>query len=218
MYDGLISVAIVAISRVAISRVVIGVSRVGEDENIQPFYVPCESLQFEKQGTTYACYETAEDDDEVATCLSCTMKFVVGDCDPNTGEKDDVGYEDEYALEDVEMTVGDHVMKVAQSNFIVAWEELGEENQLLETFQLDFTTLQEAVEKIQKYLGMQACERSDRVEEGSSVHKLLLAGVYRGGHKVMARCNLVQGDNVTMKLTVRSEDATAANVVIGAIG
>ena len=40
------------------------------------------------------------------------------------------------------MTVGDHVMKVAQSNFIVAWEELGEENQLLETFQLDFTTLQ----------------------------------------------------------------------------
>jgi len=190
----------------------------GEDENIQPFYVPCESLQFEKQGTTYACYETAEDDDEVATCLSCTMKFVVRDCDPNTGEKDDVGYEDEYALEDVEMTVGDHVMKVAQSNFIVAWEELGEENQLLETFQLDFTTLQEAVEKIQKYLGMQACERSDRVEEGSSVHKLLLAGVYRGGHKVMARCNLVQGDNVTMKLTVRSEDATAANVVIGAIG
>ena len=51
----------------------------------------------EMSGTTYACMEISEDE-EVATCLSCTMKFVVRDCDPNTGEADDVGYEDEYAV------------------------------------------------------------------------------------------------------------------------
>jgi coatomer protein complex subunit gamma len=27
-----------------------------------------------------------------------TLKFVVKDCDPNTGEPDDVGYEDEYVV------------------------------------------------------------------------------------------------------------------------
>lgn len=33
------------------------------------------------------------------TCtFSNTLKFVVKDCDPNTGEPDDEGYEDEYVV------------------------------------------------------------------------------------------------------------------------
>lgn len=30
--------------------------------------------------------------------FSCTLKFIVKDCDPNTGEADDDGYEDEYVV------------------------------------------------------------------------------------------------------------------------
>ena len=30
--------------------------------------------------------------------FSCTLKFIVKDCDPNTGEADDEGYEDEYVV------------------------------------------------------------------------------------------------------------------------
>ena len=30
--------------------------------------------------------------------LSCTLKFLVKDCDPNTGEADDEGYDDEYVV------------------------------------------------------------------------------------------------------------------------
>ena len=30
--------------------------------------------------------------------FSCTLKFIVKDCDPNTGEPDDDGYEDEYVV------------------------------------------------------------------------------------------------------------------------
>ena len=30
--------------------------------------------------------------------FSCTLKFIVKDCDPNTGEPDDEGYEDEYVV------------------------------------------------------------------------------------------------------------------------
>ena len=34
----------------------------------------------------------------VGGTFSCTLKFIVKDCDPNTGEADDEGYEDEYVV------------------------------------------------------------------------------------------------------------------------
>ena len=34
----------------------------------------------------------------VTTSFTCTLKFVVKDCDPNTGIPDDDGYEDEYVV------------------------------------------------------------------------------------------------------------------------
>lgn len=34
----------------------------------------------------------------VTGSFSCTLKFIVKDCDPNTGEADDDGYEDEYVV------------------------------------------------------------------------------------------------------------------------
>ena len=30
--------------------------------------------------------------------FSCTLKYIVKDCDPNTGEVDEPGYEDEYVV------------------------------------------------------------------------------------------------------------------------
>ena len=34
----------------------------------------------------------------VTGTFTCTLKFIVKDCDPNTGETDDEGYEDEYVV------------------------------------------------------------------------------------------------------------------------
>lgn len=34
----------------------------------------------------------------VSCTFSCTMKYLVRDCDPNTGEPDDDGYDDEYVV------------------------------------------------------------------------------------------------------------------------
>lgn len=95
------------------------------------------------------------------------MKYLVRDCDPNTGEPDDDGYDDEYVvsggaappppprrrirlvlasvsfacddlpqLEDLEVTVADHIQKVLKPNFAAAWEEVGDEFEKEETFAL----------------------------------------------------------------------------------
>lgn len=39
-------------------------------------------------------------------------------------------------LEDIEVTVADHTQKVMKPNFAAAWEEIGEGNELEETFTL----------------------------------------------------------------------------------
>lgn len=67
-------------------------------------------------------------------------------------------------------------------------------------------------------MGMQPCERSDRVPADKNAHTLLLAGIYRGGLDVLVRSKLALKDGVTMHLTVRSADPTVSEVVMSAIG
>lgn len=59
------------------------------------------------------------------------MKFVVKDCDPATGLPDsDDGYNDEYMLEDLEVTVADQIQKSKKSNFALAWDSASTESKL----------------------------------------------------------------------------------------
>jgi len=81
----------------------------------------------------------------------------------------------------------------------------------------DVIMFTDSVTEIIKHFGMHACERTDKVGDGKVTHTLLLAGVYRGGHNVLARAKLVYKDDVTMQLTVRSRDMVASMVVKSAV-
>lgn len=181
--------------------------------------IACPSLPYNKPGTTYTLLHLPEDPTAVTGTFSCTLKFVVRDCDPNTGEPDDDGYDDEYVLEDVEISVADHVQKVMKPNFAASWEEVGTENELEDTYALStMSTLEEAIKNIIQYLGLQPCERSDKVPEGKSSHTLYLAGIYRGGHDALVRAKLaLDSSGVTMQLTVRSTDPSVSEVLATAI-
>lgn len=45
-------------------------------------------------------------------------------------------------LEDVEVTVSDHVQKVLKSNWSASWEEIGGENELEDTYTLSIPSLE----------------------------------------------------------------------------
>ncbi len=79
--------------------------------------------------------------------FTCILKFTVKDCDPNTLEPEsDEGYADEYVLEDVEITVADHVQRVVKPNFAAAWEEVGDECQKEDTYVLSTVTTLEGID------------------------------------------------------------------------
>jgi len=180
--------------------------------------VPCPRLEYNVGGTIYLVLSTPEEISECMTSIPATLKFTVKDCDPVTGEPDsDEGYSDDYQLEDIDLTVSDFVQRVMKGNFGAAWDELGEGNELADTFSLPMKTLEEAVKNIVVFLGLQACERSDKVPEGKSSHTLLLSGVFRGGVEVLVRAKLALSDGVAMQLTVRSEDPSVAEVMTTAI-
>ncbi|XP_027764417.1 coatomer subunit gamma-2 [Empidonax traillii] len=140
--------------------------------------IPAPSLPYNQPGMCYTLVRIPQDDPTAVSCtFSCTMKFTVRDCDPSTGVPEEDGYEDEYVLEDLEVTVSDHIQKVLKPNFAAAWEEVGDDFEKEETFALSsIKTLDEAVNNIIKFLGMQPCERSDKVPEKKNSHTLYLAG------------------------------------------
>lgn len=105
-------------------------------------YKPCASLPYNVPGHTYALIKIPDDPSQVTSTFECVMKFIVKDCDPSTGEPDNDGYEDEYALENVEVDVADHVQKVLKANFGASWEEVGNENELEDTFALSMSSIE----------------------------------------------------------------------------
>ncbi|NXU49255.1 COPG1 protein, partial [Turnix velox] len=183
-------------------------------------YVPAKTLVYNQPGTCYTLVALSEEDPTAVACtFSCMLKFTVKDCDPNTGETDDEGYEDEYVLEDLEVTVADHIQRVLKPNFGAAWDEVGDEYEKEETFTLSaIKTLEEAVSNIVKFLGMQPCERSDKVPDNKNSHTLYLAGVFRGGHDLLVRSRLVLTDTVTMQVTARSSEELPVDVIMASVG
>ena len=182
--------------------------------------IPCPSLPYGQPDTCYTLLAIPQDMMNTTCTFTATLKFMVRDCDPATGEPEtDDGYQDDYTLEDLEITVTDHIQKVTRSNFGAAWDELGATNELEDTFALSsMSTLEEAVTQITEFLGMHPCDRSDRIPEGKSAHTLYLAGTYRGGDAVLVRAKLALADGVTMQLTVRSENPDVSEVIASAVG
>ncbi|KAI8984623.1 adaptin N terminal region-domain-containing protein [Mycotypha africana] len=75
-----------------------------EDCGLIPlFEVPAPMLKYNEVGQIYVAYELAEVEELPIAAFENTLKFIVKDCDPTTGEADEEGYEDEYQVEGIEV-------------------------------------------------------------------------------------------------------------------
>ncbi|XP_059481217.1 coatomer subunit gamma isoform X2 [Neocloeon triangulifer] len=182
--------------------------------------ISCPKLSYGEAQSCFAVFEFPEVLASSVGTFGAVLKFSAKDCDPATGLPDsDDSFDDEYMLEDLEISIADQVQKVARANFGASWEEAGSENELEDVFALSsMQTLDEAVKNIVQFLGMQPCERSDRIQEGKSSHTLLLAGVFRGGHDVLVRAKLALSEGVTMQLAVRCPDPEISELVTNSVG
>ncbi|XP_071050654.1 coatomer subunit gamma [Onthophagus taurus] len=182
----------------------------------------CAKIPYNETGTSYVILQFPNELNASVGTFGAVLKFVSKDCDPSTGIPDsDEGFNDEYILEDLEVTPSDQILKVSKVNWSAAWDEASEATNYYVTnivFSLSsVNTLEEAIKNIIQYLGLQPAEHSDKVPEGKSVHSLLLAGVFRGGIDILAQAKLALADTVTMELIVKATDENVAELIVCSI-
>jgi coatomer subunit gamma len=96
-----------------------------EDLLEEEFIIPVASLKTEEPGTVYVSFKQLSDTPFVATSFTNTLKFTSKEIDPSTGEPDTDGYEDEYQVEDLELSGSDYVLPAYAGSFDHIWEQTG---------------------------------------------------------------------------------------------
>lgn len=188
------------------------------------FSTSCREVRYGTPATCYVVYKRAGPTHVPMGSLSATLKFNVVDADPTTHEADDPedeGYGDEYELEEVELETRDYMQKAFVPNFQEQWEVAEEKgaNEAKQVFNLNVESVQDAVKKIMLFLGMDACDKSDRVGAKKSKHAMFLAGIFLGGVPVLVRARMKKGEQqgVDVELCVRSGHQVVSDIVVASL-
>ncbi|KAF2861481.1 Coatomer, gamma subunit [Piedraia hortae CBS 480.64] len=184
----------------------------------EEFIIPAPLLRPDEPGTVFVSLARDSEAYTVASFTN-TLKFTLKEIDPTTSEPEESGYEDEYQVEDLTLAGSDYVVPAFAGSFDEVWTSLEGSDAAEETLQLDNASdINEAVEMLVKALGMQALEGSD-VAISTSTHVLKLYGKSVAGGKVasMVRMAYSAKSGVTVKVSVRSEEADLAGLVLASI-
>jgi len=185
----------------------------------EDFIIPIPTLAANSAGVVYVSFTREDPDQFQAASFSNALKFVSKEIDPDSGEPEEDGYDDEYQVEELDLGAGDYLIP-SYASFQSEWDRLRTGAQATETFALTaLDSLKAACDSIVELLNMEPLGGSE-VPASTSVHTLNLAGlVCGGGGKVLARCRMTfqAGKGVTMELGVRAEKEGAVGLVMGAI-
>jgi coatomer subunit gamma len=175
-------------------------------------------------GTTKSCFAVLERnlDSILSPCsMACELRFTVVQVDPTTGEAEGDSFEEEYPLEVLEISTADFMAKVSVPDFRKAWDTVGNTNEVLEKFALQYKRLEDAIAAVIDFLGMQPCDGTAVLKQnlGGKPHMLHLSGVFVSGEKVLARAQIMmQGEaNVVLKIAVRSDSSDVSRMVADCI-
>lgn len=125
----------------------------------------------------------------------------------------------------MEITIADQIRGVGNRgmDFNTVWDTYAAKGyaKLGETFSLgeSVTSLEGAIQSLTEFLGLEAVERSNKVQSGAAAHILLLSGVFRGGKEILARARLaLSGTQVTMQLSVLCQDREVVDLIVSSVG
>jgi coatomer protein complex subunit gamma len=98
-----------------------------DDEKVEEdFIVPAPRLTTNEPGLVYVAFKKlGGEHDYPVTSFTNNLKFTSKEIDPTTGEPEDGGYEDEYQVEDLDLTGCDYVIPAFAGSFDHVWEQTG---------------------------------------------------------------------------------------------
>lgn len=97
-----------------------------EDVLEDDFIIPAPKLVANEPGVVYVAFKKLGGEHSVPiTSFTNNLKFTSKEIDPTTGEPEEGGYEDEYQVEDLELTGSDYVIPTFAGSFDHVWEQTG---------------------------------------------------------------------------------------------
>ncbi|KAL3488481.1 adaptin N terminal region-domain-containing protein [Aspergillus germanicus] len=192
-----------------------------EDVLEEEFIVPAPKLSTNEPGVVYVTFKKLEGEQSVpVVSFTNNLKFTSKEIDPTTGEPEDSGYEDEYQVNDLELTGSDYVIPTFAGSFDHVWEQTGANGEeVSETLQLsNMKSITDATEQLISALSLQPLEGTD-VALSNSTHTLKLFGKTVLGGRVTALIKMAYSSKsgVTTKITVRAEEEGVAAAVIASL-
>ncbi|EEP80663.1 hypothetical protein UREG_05505 [Uncinocarpus reesii 1704] len=184
------------------------------------FDVPTPKLATNEPGVVYVAFKKLDESSYPITSFTNILRFTSKEIDPTTGEPEETGYEDEYQVEDLDLTGSDYIIPAFSASFDSIWDDLaanGEESS--ETLQLsNMKGIQDATEQLIAVLSLQPLEGCE-VVLNNSTHTLKLYGNSITGGKVAALVRLAYTakTGVTTKVTVRSEEEGVSSLVVASV-
>jgi len=192
-----------------------------EEELEEDFIMQAAKLVTDEPGTIYVSFKKIGGEASFPTStFTNVLKFTTKEIDPTTGEPEESGYDDEYQVDDLELTGSDFVIPAFAGNFNHIWEQVGASGEEAdETLQLSgVKSIADATEQLTKTLSLQALDGTD-VPINTTTHTLKLFGKTVTGGRVVANIRMAYSSKsgVTTKIAVRSEEEGVAALVIGAV-
>ena len=102
----------------------------------EKFFIPIPTLDAAKSpGVVYVAFARDDPESYAMGSFACTLKFVSKEVDPSTGEPEEEGYEDEYQVEEIELSASDYIVP-SYVTFGSEWDRLKGAPSVTETFAL----------------------------------------------------------------------------------
>lgn len=87
-------------------------------------------------GIVYVSFTREDPELYAIASFSCTLKFTSKELDPSTGVPEEEGYEDDYPVDEVELSAGGDYIVPSYASFGSEWERLKASPNATETFAL----------------------------------------------------------------------------------
>ncbi|QIW99330.1 hypothetical protein AMS68_004848 [Peltaster fructicola] len=190
-----------------------------ESEITEEFIIPAPVLKTDEPGVVYVSFTRPSSPAFLSASFTNVLKFTIKEIDPSTGEPEESGYEDEYQVEDLELTGSDYVVPAFAGSFDNIWSGLASADEAEETLALSGPKgISDAVELLVKTLGMQPLDGTDVTLSGST-HTLKLYGKSITGGKVASTVRMAYSakSGVTVKISARTEESDLAGLIVAGI-
>ena len=103
---------------------------------VEDFIIPAPTIANTAPATIYVSFSRSEETKFQTANFTNVLKFTSKEVDPETGEPEDQGYDDEYEVDVLALGAGDYFLPTYIGNFQGVWDSLGPDNEVSDTLSL----------------------------------------------------------------------------------